>query len=571
MISYPVFSPDKATPTKYWFFTGKGGVGKTSLACASAVRLADSGRKVLLISTDPASNLQDVFGKNFDNKGETVSEVPGLTVVNLNPQRAAEEYRESVIAPYRGVLPDAAVKNMEEQLSGSCTVEIASFNEFSKFLTDDEIAKNYDIILFDTAPTGHTLRMLQLPSAWSSFLQTSKHGASCLGQLSGLEDKKAVYRKAVETLADGEKTTLVLVARPDKAPLREAERASGELAELGICHQILVLNGILDQFDDPVSEKLSEKQKNALQQMSENWKKVPIYGVPLRSYNVIGVRRVRELLTTDETYSAEPNPIEAISSRSFSDLVDDLEENRRKVIFTMGKGGVGKTTVAAAVAEELAQRGHRVHLTSTDPAADWSSFAAEENNLTISRIDETIELKKYQEAVLRTARENQLSEDDIHYIEEDLHSPCTQEIAIFRKFAEEVEKAGDAIVVIDTAPTGHALLLLESTENYDREIRRTSGETPEAVRNLLPRLKGEETEVILVALPEATPYFEAHRLEEDLQRAGLHVKWWVMNRSYAKTGSRNAILSAKAFEEIPWIKRVAEESIQHLVVLPWRG
>lgn len=240
--------------TKYLFYTGKGGVGKTSAACATAVTLADQGQKVLLVSTDPASNLQDVFATDLDNKGVAIKEVPGLVVANLDPIQAAAEYRESVIAPYRGKLPEAVLSNMEEQLSGSCTVEIAAFNEFSNFITNAKAQAEYDHIIFDTAPTGHTLRMLQLPSAWSDFISESTHGASCLGQLSGLEARKEIYKEAVATLADGGRTTLMLVTRPEATPLKEAARATGELAELGVHNQILIVNGVLESHDDAVSE-----------------------------------------------------------------------------------------------------------------------------------------------------------------------------------------------------------------------------------------------------------------------------------------------------------------------------
>lgn len=291
-----IFYPSEVTKTQYLFFTGKGGVGKTSAACATAVSLADQGEKVLLVSTDPASNLQDVFSMELTNKGTVIPAVPNLTVANLDPVQAAAEYRESVLAPYRGVMPESVIANMEEQLSGSCTVEIAAFNEFSNFITDLEIQKSYDHIIFDTAPTGHTLRMLQLPSAWSNFISESTHGASCLGQLSGLESKKLVYKKAVETLADENYTMLVLVTRPEEAPLKEARRASAELAELGIRNQILVVNGVLFQCDDEISEKLYQKQQTALDAMPDELKKLPAYQIPLRAYNITGLNNVRSML-----------------------------------------------------------------------------------------------------------------------------------------------------------------------------------------------------------------------------------------------------------------------------------
>ena len=562
------FALSKLHLTQYLFFTGKGGVGKTSTACAVATSLADSGKRVLLVSTDPASNLQDVFAMELHSKPTPITEVPGLSAANLDPIEAAAEYRESVIAPHRGVLPDAAIANMEEQLSGSCTIEIAAFNAFANFITDETIQKSYNHIIFDTAPTGHTLRMLQLPSAWSNFINESTHGASCLGQLSGLEEKKAVYKTAVDTLADGSKTMLLLVTRPETAPLQEANRASCELRELGIQNQLLIVNGVLMQHDDALSSELYRKQQAALADMPAKLKELAQYAVPLRAYPIIGIANIRAMLTEDH-FEQQQAEIDRTKLHRLNDLVDTLDAENKKVIFTMGKGGVGKTTIAAAIALGLAKRGKKVHLTTTDPAAHLKFVLSEQDGITMSHIDEAAELKKYQDEVLSKARQNGLSGEDIAYIEEDLRSPCTQEIAVFRAFAEVVEKADDEIIVIDTAPTGHTLLLLESTENYDREIRRTKGETPESVKHLLPRLKGKETEVIIVTLPEATPVYEAMRLEDDLKRAGLSANWWVINQSFALTGSSNRTLAVKANNEVEWINKVDQHTHGKTVLLPW--
>jgi len=562
------FALSKLHLTQYLFFTGKGGVGKTSTACAVATSLADSGKRVLLVSTDPASNLQDVFAMELHSKPTPIAEMPGLSAANLDPIEAAAEYRESVIAPYRGVLPDAAIANMEEQLSGSCTIEIAAFNAFANFITDETIQKSYDHIIFDTAPTGHTLRMLQLPSAWSNFINESTHGASCLGQLSGLEEKKAVYKTTVDTLADGSKTMLLLVTRPETAPLQEANRASCELRELGIQNQLLIVNGMLMQHDDALSSELYRKQQAALADMPAELKKLAQYAVPLRAYPITGIANIRAMLTEDH-FEQQQAEIDRTKLHRLNDLVNRLDAENKKVIFTMGKGGVGKTTIAAAIALGLAKRGKKVHLTTTDPAAHLKFVLSEQDGITMSHIDEAAELKKYQEEVLSKARQNGLSGEDIAYIEEDLRSPCTQEIAVFRAFAEVVEKADDEIIVIDTAPTGHTLLLLESTENYDREIRRTKGETPESVKHLLPRLKGKETEVIIVTLPEATPVYEAMRLEDDLKRAGLSANWWVINQSFALTGSSNRTLAVKANNEVEWINKVDQHTHGKTVLLPW--
>ncbi|MBK5210980.1 MAG: arsenical pump-driving ATPase [Coriobacteriia bacterium] len=560
-------SLDSIVFTKYLFFTGKGGVGKTSVACAVAVGLADAGKNVLLVSTDPASNLQDVFHTDISNKGIALEEVPNLVVANLDPIQAAAEYRESVVGPYRGKLPESVITNMEEQLSGSCTVEIAAFNEFSKYLTESDVAQAYDHIIFDTAPTGHTLRMLQLPSAWSGFIETSTHGASCLGQLAGLEEKKEVYGHAVATLSDAALTTLVLVSRPEQTPLKEAAKASSELSELGAKNQFLIINGLLADYDDSVSEAFSLKQQRALADAPKALSTLATYYVPLRSYNVLGLANIRALLTADAVDSRKFT-LEAGEISRLSAVVDDLVRNERKVIFTMGKGGVGKTTVAAAIALNLVARGKKVHLATTDPAAHLKFVVEEGASLTMSRIDEQAELARYRVEVLDKARET-MSKDDLAYIEEDLRSPCTQEIAVFRAFAEIVEKASDRIVVIDTAPTGHTLLLLDSTQSYSHEVERTQGEVPESVARLLPRLRSEETEVIIVTLPEATPVFEALRLEEDLRRADITTKWWVINSSLYLANSTNALLSAKAQHEIEWIDEVARHTDGNFAVIAW--
>lgn len=566
--NYEPFSLDGINLTKYMFFTGKGGVGKTSTACAVAVNLADNGKSVLLISTDPASNLQDVFNTELDGKGVPIDGVPGLVVANLNPEEAAREYRESVIAPYRGKLPDSVIVNMEEQLSGSCTVEIAAFDQFSNFITDKSTENKYDYIIFDTAPTGHTLRMLQLPSAWSNFISESTHGASCLGQLAGLQDKKDMYKNAVENLADKDKTTLILVSRPEETPLIEAERSSNELSELGINNQVLVINGILSEATDDVSIKMLDKQQKALENMPQGLKKFKIFTIPLRSYNVVGIDNIKTFLYSDD-YTKNNFYSKSLNLRHLDVLIEDIYRAGKKVIFTMGKGGVGKTTIAATIAVALARKGVKVHLTSTDPADHLKYVVEDTENIKLSKIDEKKELLRYQNEVLSKARET-MSEDDIAYVEEDLRSPCTQEIAVFRAFAEIVDKAENEVVIIDTAPTGHTLLLLDSTQSYHREVQRTKGETPVSVQRLLPRLRDEkQTEVIIVTLPEATPVFEAQRLSDDLNRAGINNKWWVVNQCLSLTNTKNSMLIARADAEKQWLEKVKEISSDNFVGIPW--
>lgn len=564
-----LFRPDTINLSKYLFFTGKGGVGKTSIASATAVFLADIGKNILLISTDPASNLQDVFAVPIQNKRTVIKEIPNLSVVNLDPLKSASEYRENVVSPYRGLLPESAIKNMEEQLSGSCTVEIAAFNEFSHFLTDPDTATQFDHVIFDTAPTGHTLRLLQLPAAWNNFINSNTHGASCLGQLAGLGDKRQMYESAVKTLSDSGQTTLLLVARADETPLQEAARASRELAELGVDNQILIINSVLEKYDDLVSESMYRKQQKDLAAMPERLLKIKTCSVPMRSFNITGIEQLRSLFTEDKH-------VDVLGEKScgflpdLSQVIADLDNSGKKVIFTMGKGGVGKTTIAAAIALGLSQRGRKIHLTTTDPAAHLEYIIQQSNDISISRIDESEELKKYQREVLRKARASGASDNDLAYIEEDLRSPCTQEIAVFRAFAEIVDNKDDQIVVIDTAPTGHTLLLLDATQSYSREVERSSGEIPESVRKLLPRLRNEqETAVLIVTLPEATPYHEAMRLEEDLARAKIRTRWWIINASLCRVELTNKLLKARAGNEIHWISQIDEHTDGLCALVDW--
>lgn len=555
--------------TKYLFFTGKGGVGKTSTACATAMTLADQGKKIMLVSTDPASNLQDVFSTTLNNKGVEIDEVPNLVVANFDPEEAAKEYKESVVGPYRGKLPDVVIKNMEEQLSGSCTVEIAAFNEFSNFITDDKVKTEFDHVIFDTAPTGHTLRMLQLPSAWSNFISESKHGASCLGQLAGLEDRKEIYKNAVKTLSNGELTTLILVSRPEASPLKEAERASKELQDIGVDNQVLVINGVLKNPDDELSNNIFNKQKTAFDHIPKHLKKLETFEIPLRPYNITGIENLRAFLKEDNI-KCNHEKLDVNEIPKLNEVIEDLYNSNKKVIFTMGKGGVGKTTMAAAIALGLANKGKKVHLTTTDPAHHLKFVLDEGDGITLSNIDEKKELEKYTEEVLKKARET-MSEEDLEYVEEDLRSPCTQEIAVFRAFAEIVDKSENEIVVIDTAPTGHTLLLLDSTQSYHREIERSQGDIPESVKKLLPRLRNEdETEVVIVTLAETTPVYEAKRLEDDLKRAGINSKWWIINSSLYATNTTNEILKAKANNEIPWINKVNEIANGNFAVVEWK-
>ncbi|QBP39888.1 arsenical pump-driving ATPase [Paenisporosarcina antarctica] len=571
------FHPRLLKETPFLFFTGKGGVGKTSAACATAVNLTDQGKKVLLVSTDPASNLQDVFGMEFSNQPTKVDNVDGLFACNLDPEEAAKSYRDKVVDPFRGKLPDAVVDQMEEQLSGACTVEIAAFDEFTNLLTNSELISGFDHVIFDTAPTGHTLRLLQLPNAWNGFLEDSTHGASCLGPLSGLSAKKELYANTVKVLSDSSQTKLVLVTRPDSSTFFEAQRASTELKEIGIKNQLLIINGLLKKpiDNDEISSAFYNRQQKALKELPESLKQLETYSLPFVSYSLIGSESLRHLFKSYLLSSSSQESVELKSDNllTLNQTIDDLYVKNTRVILTMGKGGVGKTTIASLLAVGLAKKGKKVHLTTTDPAAHLEFVFKDElvmDNLTISKIDPSAEVEKYKAEVLLTAGAG-LEEDALRYLEEDLNSPCTEEIAVFRAFADVVEKSNEEIVVIDTAPTGHTLLLLDAAKSYEKELSRSTGEIPDAVKNLLPRLRNpEETSVLIVTLPEATPVFEAMRLQQDLKRAGIQPKSWVINQSLYGTETIDPILSAKATSEKVWIKKVSEELTKQTTIVKWQ-
>jgi arsenite-transporting ATPase len=568
------FSTEMVANTKFLFFTGKGGVGKTSTACASAVKLADEGKKVLLVSTDPASNLQDVLEVDLTNEPMAIPSVQNLAACNLDPEEAARAYRDKIIGPYRGKLPDTVVATMEEQLSGACTVEIAAFDEFTNLLSDASIVESYDHIIFDTAPTGHTLRLLQLPTAWSGFLEESTHGASCLGPLSGLAEKRQIYARTMEALADPAQTTLVLVARPDDSSLLEAERASKELREIGIKNQALIINGLMQTHipDDQISSSLYHRQRIALKQIPDELKQIATYSLPFVSYSLTGLKNLRYLFKQYTLPEAETiGDKQAFRLPGLTEVINDFSSNHTRVIFTMGKGGVGKTTMASAIAVGMVEEGHKVHLTTTDPAAHLDFVfknSALNQNLTISRIDPKKEVEAYKTEVLSNVS-SELDEEAIAYIEEDLNSPCTEEIAVFRAFAEVVAKSNDEIVVIDTAPSGHTLLLLDAAQSYHKELARSTGEIPDSVKSLLPRLRNpKETGVVIVSLAEATPVLEASRLQDDLNRAGISPKWWLINQSLYATETKDPVLRGRAQAEIQWIKKVTEELSRKAAIVP---
>jgi arsenite/tail-anchored protein-transporting ATPase len=568
--------PVPFAPGRVMFFTGKGGVGKTSLACATAVALADGGRRVLLVSTDPASNLDEVLGVALGTRPRAVPSVPGLSALNIDPEAAARDYRERVLGPVRAVLPAETVERIEEQLSGACTVEIASFDQFTELLADPAATADFDHVVFDTAPTGHTLRLLKLPAAWTGFIDTNTTGTSCLGPLAGLQGQLDVYRASLDALADPAMTTLILVGRPETAALAEAARTSAELAALGMTNQQLIVNGIFTATDrdDPIAVALEARGRDALRELPAALAGLPRTDVPLLPWAPMGAAGLRPVFGARD---AVPRPLTLPphGGRSLpgaiAHLVDALERDRRGVVMTMGKGGVGKTTAAAAIALELAARGHDVLLSTTDPAAHVSAaVGADVPNLRVTRIDPAAETRAYSDEVLQAATTLDARGRDL--LEEDLRSPCTEEIAVFRAFARAVAEGEHGFVVLDTAPTGHTLLLLDAAEAYHREVTRTRGEAPEAVRELLPRLRDPSyTKVLLVTLPEATPVHEAAALQHDLRRAGIEPFAWIVNQSFAGDEIRDPVLRERGAREARYLDEVQDEHAARLAWVPWHA
>ena len=559
-------------PPRHLFFTGKGGVGKTSVACAAAIALAEEGRRVLLVSTDPASNVGQVFGLAIGNRITAIPEVPGLHALEIDPQAAAQAYRDRIVGPVRGSLPDAVVKGIEEQLSGACTTEIAAFDEFTALLTDPAFERDFDHIVFDTAPTGHTIRLLQLPGAWSGFLEAGAGDASCLGPLAGLEKQRAQYKAAVTALADPELTRLVLVSRAQQGALREISRTHEELAAIGLTRQYVVINGVLPHEEakaDALAAAIFAREQQALGQVPESIRSLPRDEIALKPYDLVGADRLRNLFSAAAPFSGPAAARPAPRSPKLAALVDDIAADGHGLVMLMGKGGVGKTTMAAAIAVALARRGLPVHLTTSDPAAHLGEALADTvENLTVSRIDPRAETERYRAHVLEV-KGAKLDAQGRAMLEEDLRSPCTEEIAVFQAFSRVIRQAGTRFVVMDTAPTGHTLLLLDATGAYHRDVVRQLGASGQHFTTPMMQLQDQrQTKVIIVTLPETTPVLEAANLQDDLRRAGIEPWAWIINGSIAATSTKSELLRRRAGNELAQIEAVSAKHAKRHALVP---
>ncbi len=560
--------------TRHLFFTGKGGVGKTSLSTAAALTLADAGKKVLLVSTDAASNLDEMLGIELRNTPVPVPGAPGLSVLNIDPGNAAESYRQRVLAQMDASSTEEERSTVREQLSGACTTEIASFDEFSSLLAEGSAA--WDHIVFDTAPTGHTLRLLSLPKAWTGFLSGNDRGASCLGPHSGLKMQEVRFKAALAALSDPAQTTVVLVTRPDPAAIDEAARTSVELKELGLENQRLAINGIFHASDrsDAVACAIEDLGREALDDMPSALRRLPQDRVPLRAFDTVGLPALRALLppgaaslglpATDPVAANDPLP-------GLAELADELAAAGHGLIMVMGKGGVGKTTIAAALAIGLVQRGKTVHLSTTDPAAHLAgTLNGDLPGLKVSRIDPKVETQRYVDKIM-AAKSPQLDEQERALLLEDLKSPCTEEVAVFHAFSRIVSEGRSAFVVLDTAPTGHSMLLMDATGAYHRQMTREF-EGHGAARIVTPLMRLQDaayTKIILVTLPEVTPVSQAAALQDDLRRARIEPYAWVLNKSVLAAGTHDPLLRSRLAGECQQIERMSVGLAQRLYALPW--
>ena len=562
-----------SNPAPFLFFTGKGGVGKTTLACATAIHQADAGQRVLLVSTDPASNLDEMLDTPLSDSPRSIKGVPGLWGMNIDPGNAADAYRSRVIGQMAQTSSETEVSTVREQLSGACTTEIAAFDEFAGLLTED--SGDFDRIVFDTAPTGHTLRLLGLPKAWTGFLANNDRGASCLGPHSGLKMQEGRFRAALAALANPAQTSIILVTRPDTAAIREAARTSGELADLGLSNQILAVNGVFTARDpaDPIARSMQRLCEEALDALPTVLQGLPQVRIPLRSFDMVGLAALRRVLEPGDQSSATTSPMPTKPGvPSLKDLINRLTASETGLVMVMGKGGVGKTTVAAAIAVGLARRGHSVHLSTTDPAAHISAAVdGQLEGLTVDRIDPKVETEHYIEKII-ASRAKELDAEGLALLREDLASPCTEEVAVFHAFSRIVAEARSRFVVLDTAPTGHTLLLMDATGAYHRQMTKNMPtDSHGRITTPLMRLQDPDyARIMLVTLPETTPVSEAAELQQDLRRAKIEPYAWVVNRSLLGTSTNDPVLRTRMIGEQAQIVRIRNGLATQLYLLPWQ-
>lgn len=543
--------------TQYIFFSGKGGVGKTSMACTQAVRLAEEGKKTLIVTTDPASNLADVFEQAIGHQVTPIQGLPNLWAMEIDSDKATQEYIDRAMAPIRAAFPPQIVQVMEEQMSGPCTAEVAAFDRFTDFLeapAGDEIS--FDVVIFDTAPTGHTIRLLELPAEWSQSIDAASAGSgqTCLGPAAAIQDAKHKYERALAAMRQSDQTTFIFVLHPEAISIKETRRAISELKKLEIHNFRVIINSIIppEGAQNPLFAARAEMQARYLKQINSDLP-YPTRHMPLLAGEIKGVKRLSQVAeiffdgkSAAKTFTAETvQPQLTALKTPLADIRARIQPNgHRRTVFFAGKGGVGKTVASCITAVWLARQGYKTLLLTTDPAAhlgdvldspvgDEIAPVPGQPNLWAVKIDPKAAAETYKERILEDARQRGRPESAIATMEEELNSPCTEEMAAFDKFIEYASQDQWQAVVFDTAPTGHTLRMLELPMDWSKQIdvKIFASVDTAAADDVAKKRFGKVIEMMrdpkqstfaFVMYPEATPIIEAYRAATELRTVGIN-------------------------------------------------
>lgn len=588
--------------TQFIFFSGKGGVGKTSMACTHAVRYAEMGKRTLIVTTDPASNLADVFEQPIGHQITPIATVPGLFAMEIDPDKATEEYIDRAMTPIRAVFPAEMVRIMEEQMSGPCTAEVAAFDRFTDFLDlSNEKNENFDLIIFDTAPTGHTIRLLELPAEWSQSIDAAAAGSgqTCLGPAAAIQEAKFKYERALAAMRQSSQTTFVFVLHPEAISIKETRRAIEELSKLQIRNFQLIVNGIIppEGTQNPLFAARAEMQKRYLEVINRNLPYPKKY-MQLLSGEIKGTERLREVagaffdgipVTFAPTVSAKTS--NGKFSLNKADLATRIQPNgHRRTLFFAGKGGVGKTIASCITAVWLARLGYKTLLLTTDPAAHLGDVlgvpVGDEpqpvpglDKLWAVKIDPKAAAEAYKTRILDDARRRGRPESAIQIMAEELESPCTEEMAAFDKFIEYASQEGWQAVVFDTAPTGHTLRLLELPLDWSKQIdvKVFASVDASAADDVAKQRFGQVIEMMrdpaqstfaFVVYPEATPVLEAWRAAEELTTVGIRPGLVVANMVIPEEQATTPFTAARRQMQEKYLAEIAERFKVPVVQIP---
>jgi len=583
-----LIEPEKGK-TKFIFFSGKGGVGKSTMSCATAVWLARKGYKTLIVTTDPAPNLGDIFGQKIGHRVTAISVVPNLYAVEINPDAASQEYRERMVSPLKGILDQKKLDAMLEQLKSPCVEEVAAFDSFIEYMDDPQ----YDVVVFDTAPTGHTIRLLELPSGWSDELD--KDGSTCIGPSSSLQGAKVKYKKAIGYLQDGMKTSFIFVLKPERSSIIETNRSMEELSKLGIKTNSLIINGVLPAYaaTDAFFQKKKVEEDRMLAEIKRDFVLNELQ-YPLQDTEIIGVdalESVAACLFEDRKMRVHQSPEKAHASseivKSDLDAVRKLlhPANGTRYIFFTGKGGVGKSTLACATSVYLADQGFKTLIVTTDPASHLQEIFEQEveaaptlvkgvKNLDVARIDQKVALDEYRKRILDSVKDQ--SKEVQKSVEEDLNSPCAQEMSAFEKFMSYFELEDYQIVIFDTAPTGHTLRLLELPSDWKGFIdlgtlsKNTSDETRNKYANVIETMRSKDKSTfVFVVYPEYTPIIEAWRASEELKKqVGIETALVGVNYILPKEYGHNAFFESRRRQQMKYLQEIGPRFKVPLFLVP---